>query len=53
MARAAGVEPKAFRKALRAAKLPWHQPNARWTVPKNSRQEAEMAQVLSEMRGRA
>lgn len=46
MARAAGIDPKRFRSALRAACLPWHSHNGSWMVRVGSAQHADMQQVL-------
>ena len=50
MARDAGIDPKDFRRELRAAGLAWHQHSARWTVERGSNQHAEMLQVLAAMK---
>jgi hypothetical protein len=46
MARSAGVEPKAFRAALRRAKFNWHVHNGRWEVLHDSAEHREMIEVL-------
>ena len=46
MAVAAGVDPKAFDRALRAKQFPWHDHNARWNVECDSPEHHDMADVL-------
>lgn len=46
MARAAGVDPKLFRRELRAERFPWHRHNDRWTVTEGSDRHIEMRRVL-------
>jgi hypothetical protein len=46
MAKASGVDPKAFRAALRACGFRWHIRNAPWTVHKDSPEYDDMRQVL-------
>jgi hypothetical protein len=46
MAGAAGIDPKRFRAALRAACLPWHSHNRSWIVRVGSAEHADMKQVL-------
>ena len=47
LAKAAGVNPKVFRSALRKAGPGWHQRYERWRVPDGSREHQEMVDVLS------
>jgi hypothetical protein len=49
MAKAAGVDAKTFRQALRDAKLSWHDHYDRWTVEVGSKEHAEMERVLKEI----
>lgn len=51
MARSRGIEPKAFRQALRAADLKWHSHNDRWTVPLGSPEHQEMERILEDTAG--
>ncbi len=51
MARSRGINPKDFRRALRAANLAWHSHNDRWSVPEGSREHEDMEKVLSELVG--
>jgi hypothetical protein len=46
MARAVGVDPKAFRQALRNAKFPWHKRNEDWIVAIDSAEHSSMRTVL-------
>lgn len=46
MARAAGIDPKRFRSALRGACLRWHAHNGSWEVRVGSAQHADMQRVL-------
>lgn len=46
MARAAGIDPKRFRSALRRACLRWHAHNGSWEVQIGSAQHADMQRVL-------
>ena len=46
MARAAGIDPKRFRSALRKACLRWHAHNGAWEVQNGSAQHADMQRVL-------
>ena len=46
MARAAGIDPKRFRSALRKACLRWHAHNGAWEVQVGSTQHADMQRVL-------
>jgi len=46
MAVAAGVDPKAFSKALRVKRFSWHEHNARWEVECDSPEHRDMAAVL-------
>ncbi|WP_433988835.1 hypothetical protein SuNHUV7_26130 (plasmid) [Pseudoseohaeicola sp. NH-UV-7] len=51
MARNRGIDPKAFRRALREAKLKWHSHNNRWLVPIGSTEHQEMERILNELAG--
>lgn len=46
MAKAAGIDPKRFRAALRGAGPQWHSHNGRWEVRIGSAEHADMARVL-------
>lgn len=46
MARGVGVDPKEYRKALRAENFSWHRHNDRWTVDRDSDRHADMERVL-------
>jgi hypothetical protein len=46
MARTVGIDPKAFRQALRDAKLPWHQHDEDWTAEPKSAEHLAMRTVL-------
>ncbi|MER9507873.1 hypothetical protein [Mesorhizobium sp. M0579] len=46
MARAVGVDPKAFRQALRNANFPWHKRNDDWVVDLDSAEHSAMRTVL-------
>jgi hypothetical protein len=46
MANSVGVDPKAFRDALRSAGLAWHQNKASWVVKRDSPQHDDMKTVL-------
>jgi hypothetical protein len=46
MANAVGVDPKAFRDALRSAGLAWHRDKASWVVERDSPQHDDMKTVL-------
>ncbi|KAA3442032.1 hypothetical protein C7I87_32485 [Mesorhizobium sp. SARCC-RB16n] len=46
MARSVGIDPKAFRQALRDAKLPWHKRNDDWTVEIDGDEHSSMRTVL-------
>lgn len=46
MARAVGVDPKAFRQALRNANFPWHKHNDDWIVELDSAEHSSMRTVL-------
>ncbi len=50
MAKAAEVDPRAFRAALRAAGLPWHLHGARWVVTKGSSEHGDMKRVLADLK---
>lgn len=47
IARSAGVDPKAYRQALRDADFPWHHHNERWTVEIDSPEHEAMRRVLN------
>jgi len=49
MARHAGIDPKAYRRALRSEGLRWHGHNDRWTVPQDSPEHDDMRRVLTKM----
>jgi hypothetical protein len=49
MAVAVGIDPKAFRQALREANFPWHREHDFWIVPLNSPQHEDMQAVLAMM----
>jgi len=49
MAVAVGIDPKAFRQALRDANLTWHQEHDFWIVERGSPQHADMQKVLEAM----
>jgi len=49
MAKGAGIDPKAFRLALRAAKLHWHTHNDRWIVDRDSPRHSDMKAVLADL----
>ena len=49
MARQVGIDPKAFRAALRATNLSWHREGARWEVITGSQEHHEMQNVLDEL----
>ena len=49
MARAAGVDPKRFRAALRSAGPAWHAEGGAWTVDKGSARHCEMETVLAQL----
>ena len=49
MARGEGVDPKRFRRALRGENFPWHSPNARWTVGRDSPEHRDMLRVLARL----
>jgi hypothetical protein len=50
MAQSANIDPKAFRAALRAARLRWHQHNAPWAVARGSEEHRDMERVLATIR---
>ena len=50
MARAAGVNPKKFRRALRQENFPWHEHSDRWTVGLDSPEHRDMSRVLEHLR---
>jgi hypothetical protein len=52
IARRAGVDPKAFRQALRDENLPWHRHNDSWTVFVGSPKHRDMQRVLARLTGR-
>ncbi|KRE02621.1 hypothetical protein ASE61_15195 [Bosea sp. Root670] len=47
MAKAADIDPKAFRSALRTAGLSWHMHRARWLVTKDSAEHEDMKRILA------
>jgi hypothetical protein len=52
MARAAGIDPKTFRQALRDENLPWHGHNDPWDVFVGSPKHKDMQRVLARLMGR-
>jgi hypothetical protein len=50
LARQAGVEPKAYRAALRKREFAWHLRNHPWSVKKNGPEHVEMVKVLRAMK---
>ncbi|RRH94804.1 hypothetical protein EH240_26315 [Mesorhizobium tamadayense] len=46
MARSIGVDPDAFRQALRSAKFPWHKRDNDWIVELDSPEHSSMRTVL-------
>ena len=52
MARAAGIDPKAFRAALRREGLRWHAKFQPWTVQEGSAEHSQMMNVLRRMSSR-
>lgn len=51
MARAAGIEPKRFRAALRVASLPWHRHLMPWIAVEGSGEHRDMIAVLNSLMG--
>jgi len=51
LARAAGIDPKRFRHALRDANLPWHGQYERWIVTEGGPEHQDMERVLSVLLG--
>lgn len=49
MARARNIDPKDFRRALRAADFKWHRHNDRWEAPIGSPEHSDMQRVLLEL----
>lgn len=49
IARAAGIDPKTFRAALRRAKLNWHAHYEKWEVPFGSAEHRDMSDVLASL----
>ena len=49
MARAAGLDPKAFRQTLRDENLPWHTHNDPWIVSVGSPEHEDMQRVLARL----
>ncbi|MEQ8246196.1 MAG: hypothetical protein RID42_00800 [Alphaproteobacteria bacterium] len=49
MARQANVEPKSFRRALRAEGLTWHRHAERWTVDRGGPEHRDMTRVLNRL----
>lgn len=49
VARHYGIEPKKFRKELRAKKFPWHDHGAHWNPPDNSPEHHDMMRVAERM----
>lgn len=50
MATQAGINPKAFRQALRKADLSWYVRYGRWKAPRDSPKHAEMQRILEGLR---
>ena len=46
MAIAAGINPEAFGRALRAKRFPWHEHNRRWNAECGSQEHHDMATVI-------
>ncbi len=55
MAQQFGLDPKAFRRALRTEEFPWHERYARWNPPDGSPEHRDMVRVAERMvrQGRA
>lgn len=49
IARAAGIDPKTFRAALRRANLNWHAHYEKWEVPFSSAEHRDMSDVLASL----
>lgn len=49
IARAAGIDPKTFRAALRRANLNWHAHYEKWEVPFGSAEHHDMSDVLASL----
>lgn len=49
IARAAGIDPKTFRAALRRANLNWHAHYEKWEVPFGSAEHRDMSDVLASL----
>ena len=49
LANEAGMDPKRFRVALRAARLSWHRLGERWEAERGGQREAEMRAVLKSL----
>lgn len=49
IARAAGIDPKTFRAALRRANLNWHAQYEKWEVPLGSAEHRDMSDVLASL----
>jgi hypothetical protein len=49
MARERGIDPKAFRHALRQASLRWHAHGAPWAVVRGSSEHEDMKTVLAKL----
>ena len=49
MAKAAGVLPKEFFRALEAAQLPWHRSDLPWIAERDSPEHRDMEAVLGEI----
>lgn len=49
IARAAGIDPKTFRAALRRANLNWHAHYEKWEVPFGSAGHSDMSDVLASL----
>jgi HNH endonuclease len=50
MVRDHGVDRRTFRRALRAARFPWHGWNERWTVERGSPEHQQMLGVLDDLK---
>jgi hypothetical protein len=49
MAKSPGIDPKAFRAALRKQKFSWHIATHHWTVAKDGPEHDDMRQVLKNL----
>ena len=51
VARQHGLEPKAFRRALRARNFSWHQKGCRWNPPEGSPEHLDMVRLARSLQG--